>query len=257
MKETSLYRTAIEEIIVEEGEQAAADEIIGSQQDVAMLQACYDLFEDDRILFNLIKRVYVHHGYGFPKKPIMRMKKASKSIPESERLAGLPDGDPVTIYRSTVWWHDAGMVKNEISWTPEKNIAIWFASRFKDVESKPKCCLWKAEIDRDKIIAYTNDRNEYEVIQHGNVKNLEKLPDPTDEEIKEAVVSMCNLTMGIYERGLEQGLEQGRILMLIEICCDEKKMEDKEIVGQLQKRFQITKEEAEDYLAHNNQEKKG
>ena len=152
-------------------------------------------FQDKRILFDLILNVYVNDGYGFPRSVIQKAKSIAKEIPQEERLKGLPDGDPVTVYRADSWWitNSLSPVKTAPSWTTNKNVAIWFAYRwywaYKEHGEEPPApplTIWKAEIPRNKIIAYLTGRGEFEVLQHNNVKNLEILPPPTDVEIQAA-----------------------------------------------------------------------
>ena len=150
-------------------------------------------FQNKRILFNLILDVYTNDGYGFPRSVIQKAKSIAKEIPQEERLKGLPGGDPVTVYRADSWWNTNSLspVKTAPSWTTNKNVATWFAYRwywsYKEHGEEPPApplTIWKAEIPRSKIIAYLTGRDEFEVLQHNNVKNLEILPPPADEEIR-------------------------------------------------------------------------
>ena len=50
--------------------------------------------------------------------------------------------------------------------------------------------VYTGTISRNKIIAYTNERGEFEVIQHGSVKNISELH-PTEKEVKEAIAWHC------------------------------------------------------------------
>jgi len=141
-----------------------ADNWEHEQQALLLLYA--DRIEDPKILFHLIMEVYTNDGYNFPKKIIQKAKRIAKEIPQEERLSGLPAGDVITIYRgaSKIYPGDYMRLRTAISWTTNKACAVWFANRRNGV-------VWKGTIDRNKIIAYTNDRNEYEIIQHMNVKN--------------------------------------------------------------------------------------
>lgn len=156
-------------------------------------------FQDKKILFNLILDVYSNDGYGFPRGVIQEAKRIAKEISQEERLKNLPAGDPVTVYRADSWSvpHSLTPVKTAPSWTTSKNVAIWFAYRGRERGHQP-LTIWKAEIARDKIIAYLTDRHEFEVLQHNNVKNLEILPAPTGKEIDAAFAEherYCNDTL--------------------------------------------------------------
>lgn len=166
-------------------------------------------FNDKRILFNLILNVYANDGYGFPRSVILKAKSLAKEIPQEERLKGLLNGDPITVYRadSCNSTHSLTPVKTAPSWTTNKNVAIWFAYRlywgYKEhgIEPpSPPLTIWKAEIPRDKIIAYLTDRNEFEVLQHNNVRNLEIIHAPADDEIRAAFEEHARL----YEQHLQE-----------------------------------------------------
>lgn len=147
-------------------------------------------FKNKVVLYNLIRDVYTQDGYGFPRKLIIKMKKLSHGIPEDERLEGLCDGDPVTVYRASATDNEKAIM-DEISWTTNYDVAVFFAYkeylRFRDMGGESNIIplhIWKAEIPRKKIITYCNERNEYEVIQHHGVVNAIILPMPTDSEVE-------------------------------------------------------------------------
>lgn len=152
------------------------------------LKRVADKFTDKAILYRLILSVYTMDGYNFPRSLIIKMKSASSAIQDEERLNGIVAGDPVTVYRASITT-DKQAVRNEISWTTNYDVAVFFAYKEQlriddwfDEELEP-LHIWKAEIPRNKIIAYTNDREEYEVIQHRGVQNPVMLMPPTEEEI--------------------------------------------------------------------------
>lgn len=61
-----------------------------------------------------------------------------------------------------------------LSWTTEKNIAKWFAKRFAGDEKD--CKIFAAEIDKNDIFAYTNERGEKEVIlDYKKLKNIREV----------------------------------------------------------------------------------
>ncbi len=65
-----------------------------------------------------------------------------------------PFSSTVTIYCGTC----KNAEKDEISWTLNKDIAIWYAKRYKDG------AIYKAELDSRNILYYIPDRGEEEVI---------------------------------------------------------------------------------------------
>ena len=143
-----------------------------------------DDFIDESIVYNMIIQCYLYNGYNFPKQIMLKAKQLSRFIPDNIRCTDLPKTKEVTIYRATA--STAEQAKKEISWTINKDVGIWFAYRFHEAESMPDLHLYQGLIDYDKIIAYTNDRNEYEVIQHRNVRDIIEIF-PTEEEIERAM----------------------------------------------------------------------
>lgn len=150
-----------------------------------MLIENLDMFSDNQILFDLICAVYTNDGYDFPKKVILLAKRLAKQIPAVHRLKGLPDGDPLTVYRGT-WTggpDHSHLLLTEVSWTTDKRVAIWFANKQQQIQlayaerngysidPSRLAKVWEATIPRNKIIAYLNDRNECEVLQHMSVIN--------------------------------------------------------------------------------------
>lgn len=123
-------------------------------------------------LYEITLDIYTDSRVSFAghKKRILELRKVRpddylKELPEELRQT-----DPLTVYRATQSMADR-KIGTEISWTTNKNVAIWFYQRFPS-ESRH---LYKATISKDKIIAYTNRRNEFEVLQHQGVRNIEEI----------------------------------------------------------------------------------
>lgn len=189
--------------LLDEGREQEAADIIdlrfgntGEYRSAFVLYCFYDKFKNPEILFNLIISVYINDGYKFPKSVMIRAKKIAPTIPEADRLKGLPEGDTLTVYRATSE-PISSKAKNGLSWTTNKNVAIWFGYRNVEVfggafrEHATPLHIYTGTISRKKIIAYTNDRREFEVIQHGSVKDISELH-PTEEEVQEAMNWHCN-----------------------------------------------------------------
>lgn len=172
--------------LLEKGKENEAADMIcfrfgntGKWRSSDVLRCFYERFKDPYILYRCIISVYVDDGYNFPKRIMLKAKKIAPSIPEVERFGDLPDGDKITVYRATA--APASKAKNELSWTTNKNVAIWFGYRL----STP-LHIYTGTIKRGKIIAYMNERKEYEVIQHGSVKDITEIH-PTNEDIQQAL----------------------------------------------------------------------
>lgn len=154
-------------------------------------------------------------GYQFPKKKIIRLKKIKPTDYLKNLDPALDRQQEITIYRGSggqrgITIHrgsgtDTG-AENEISWTTDRNVAIWFYMRRRnfynavtnngqkiDYEAMitlithrtehPTC--YQATINVDRIIA-TVEGTEREVIQHRGVKNIMPFT-PTEDEIELAL----------------------------------------------------------------------
>ena len=143
-----------------------------------------DFISDPSKLFKLIIDVYVNDGYDFPKKLIRKAKEIAPLIPSEQRLAGLPEGDPVKVWRGTLVSNPecTGKLKAAISWSTDKEVAIWFANRISNpYTNNEKGSVWEATIPREKIIAFEAGRNESEVIQYMNVQKPHLIQIPPEE----------------------------------------------------------------------------
>ena len=62
-----------------------------------------------------------------------------------------------------------------ISWTLWRDVAEWFAERHEHYGQGTQH-LYKATISADDVIAFTNSRREFEIIQYRGVRDIEELP---------------------------------------------------------------------------------
>ena len=62
-----------------------------------------------------------------------------------------------------------------MSWTLWRDVAEWFAERH-EYYRQGKQHLYKATISADDVIAFTNSRQEFEIIQYRGVKDIEEIP---------------------------------------------------------------------------------
>jgi hypothetical protein len=62
-----------------------------------------------------------------------------------------------------------------LSWTLWRDVAEWFAERHEHY-GQEKQHLYKATISADDVIAFTNSRREFEIIQYRGVRDIEELP---------------------------------------------------------------------------------
>ncbi len=118
---------------------------------------------------------YTNHGDHYP---IIRkhVRNSLKARPENWREK-LPEAvrclDSFTVYRAGL--EPLDKAKCSLSWTLSRDVAEWFANRQKFLYGQMGH-IYKATISADKVIAFDNGRNEFEIIQYRNVKNIEEIP---------------------------------------------------------------------------------
>ncbi len=97
-------------------------------------------------------------------------------MPETVR-----DLDTFVVYRAGS--EPLEKAKYSISWSLLRDTAEWFAARHAFRNNGEQRHLYKATISADKIISYIAGRQEFEVVQYRNVKNVEEIPSigPSDE----------------------------------------------------------------------------
>ena len=70
------------------------------------------------------------------------------------------------------------------------------------------------------------------------------------KELESEVQNMCDLSQGIYEKGVKQGIERGLnrgIIGAIEMLREDGK-EDKVIIERIMRKYHLTRAEAEAYV---------
>lgn len=135
------------------------------------LNVAHDRIPPDQ-LYEITLDIYTNSKIPFTgcKKRIIELQKVRPDDYLRELPEELKSINPLTVYRATSSSIDQ-KISTEISWTTNKDVAVWFYQRL-FTESKH---LYKATIRKDKIIAYTNCRNEFEVLQHRGVKDIEEV----------------------------------------------------------------------------------
>lgn len=106
---------------------------------------------------------------------------------EKAKLGELPE--VITIWRGL---QDKRAKTKGLSWTVNRNTAIWFATRWKSDQTK----LVTAKIRKEYVYAYINQRNEEELVVNPNHLSIQ---DTTP--LKEVVPQLYRVYMHIHERG--------------------------------------------------------
>lgn len=183
----------VEFLFEEYGDAEAADYISMCGTDpkygdsVGLLYYYIDDFCGGEVLYNLLKEVYCQNGYGFPEE---LMKYFLTERPEnylSELDTLIPVKENYTVYRAT---KNTEFLEDQISWTIDLNVAVWFAHRF-DAMKIPPLKIYKGLIRREDIIAYISDRNEEEIVQYGAVTDIEEII-LSDTEVSECLENKKN-----------------------------------------------------------------
>lgn len=151
------------------------DDVVTSQDALKMY---YKRFTNEQLLYRTILAVYTNDGYRFPKEVMQKAAEIAPSVPVADRLGDLTAGDPVIVYRGCSASSSLERLHEAFSWTTDIDTAVFFAFR----RSRKGRAVYRASIPREKIIAYTNCRNEHEILQYKAVESIEILP-LSDEEI--------------------------------------------------------------------------
>ena len=105
---------------------------------------------------------YVHHGDSVP-----AVRKAVRQLPKNG-INELPEGvrcaEYITVYRAGE--EELSKTQYRISWTTSKDTALFFMN---DYIGSHATYLYEAKIRPCDVIAYTDDRNEHEVMQYRKV----------------------------------------------------------------------------------------
>lgn len=96
---------------------------------------------------------------------IIRPENWRDALPESVR-----DLDTFTIYRGS----SSDISRASLSWSLSYDVAEWFARRNNFLYQLP-VHVYQATIKADKVIAYLNEREEFEIVQYRNVKDVQEI----------------------------------------------------------------------------------
>ena len=123
----------------------------------------------DEYRYSIPTQCYTHNG---DRMPIIRryVRQSRKYAPIEKRIPAemiaLPE---LQVYRAREETLDMAIYR--ISWTTSLDVAKWFYDRAV-ARQQPQRHIYKGIIKPEKIICYTNDRQEQEVMQYNNVKNV-------------------------------------------------------------------------------------
>ena len=124
-------------------------------------QIAIDLYTDKGDLYNEILDI-IKDGNEY------RPDDWNKEMPECVR-----NETTFTVYRAGE--ESINDADESISWTLWRDVAEWFAERHEHYGQGTQH-LYKATISTDDVIAFTNARQEFEIIQYRGVKDIEEIP---------------------------------------------------------------------------------
>ncbi len=124
-------------------------------------QIAIDLYTDKGDLYNEILDI-VKDGNEY------RPDDWNKEMPECVR-----NDTTFTVYRAGA--ENIDNAAECISWTLWRDVAEWFAERHEHYGQGTQH-LYKATISADDVIAFTNERQEFEIIQYYGVREIEEIP---------------------------------------------------------------------------------
>ena len=122
----------------------------------------------DNLKYNFAIDAYMQHGDSVP-----AVRKAVRGARRYGKPCLPPDMatlDEITVYRAGEEPIDKS--KYRISWTTDKDVALFFLN---DYIGRHASHLYRAKIKPEKVIAYTNDRNEKEIMQYNGVYDIEDI----------------------------------------------------------------------------------
>ena len=122
----------------------------------------------DSLKYDFAVQAYLHHGDSIPavRKAVRGARKYGKPTLPPE----LQEQEEITIYRAGE--EDIEKCKYRISWTTGLEVAYFFLNEYQHRHANH---LYRAKIKTADIIAYTDERNEKEVMQYRKVFCIEDI----------------------------------------------------------------------------------
>ena len=132
------------------------------------LEKAYEHLPDE-YKFTIPTECYTHHGDSIP--TVRKyVRAAAKYMPAHKRMpAEVLSMPEIQMYRAGE--ENISKARYRISWTTNFEIAKWFGERAVAFGLPPRH-LYAAKIKPEKIIWYTDDRNEKEVMQYNSVTDI-------------------------------------------------------------------------------------
>ena len=132
------------------------------------LEKAYEHLPDE-YKFTIPTKCYLHNGDSMP--TVRKyVRTAARFMPEQKRVPSeFLSKSEIQIYRAGE--ENISKARYRISWTTDFEIAKWFGERAVAL-GLPLRHLYAAKIKPEKIIWYTDDRNEKEVMQYNSITDI-------------------------------------------------------------------------------------
>jgi len=159
---------SIEAIILYLGERSTLNYLnLLHSEKVLEEQMCADLLYENWVSLEII------HNNGMSKEKLLKLMKMAEKEPEMvARINKLSSTNKVLVYRGAGNSRESS--HEGLSWTIDKEKAIWFANRFSMLGRKGY--LYSGIIDKKDIFAFIESRRESEVVcDYRMIKNLKKV----------------------------------------------------------------------------------
>ena len=135
-----------------------------------VMPAAFSVYDEvpDALKYDFAVSAYIDHGDSIPavRKAVRGARKYGKPVLPDE-LAG---ADEITVYRAGE--EPINKARYRISWTTDRKTALFFLDTWGGRHANH---LYTGKIKPGKIIAYTNDRNEHEILQYSSVYDIREV----------------------------------------------------------------------------------
>lgn len=129
--------------------------------------AFYDEIPDN-LKYDFAVEAYQHHGDSIP--AVRKAVRDAAKYGKADLPAELQAQEVITVYRAGE--EDITKCKYRISWTTDRSVAEFFLNTY---IGRHAAYLYTAQIKPADVIAYTDDRDEKEILQYRKVFNIQDI----------------------------------------------------------------------------------
>ena len=122
----------------------------------------------DNLKYDFAIEAYTHHGDSIP--AVRKAVRSALKYGKPDLPPEIAEQDEITVYRAGE--EPIQKAKYRISWTADLNTALFFMDTWRSRHAEH---LYTAKIQTSRIIAYTDIRNEHEVMQYNSVYDIHEI----------------------------------------------------------------------------------